>query len=185
MKYKEHNGFTLVELLVAISIIGLLSLIVYASFGSAREQTRDKARFAKLKEVQLAIERYKAQNGVYPSAGCTATAAQFAGPGSVSGAGFVACTAANTNQYIAGLAPDYIDELPLDSQFETEVNRGYFYRSNGVSYKLMLLDVAEEILIGAYTDEFARCPRQMASGPCSGSVPTTTYAVYSLGAEDW
>lgn len=47
--YKRNCGFTLIELLVVISIISLLSSVMFASVNS----TRDKARYAKVKaEVQ-------------------------------------------------------------------------------------------------------------------------------------
>ncbi len=60
-KITRSLGFTLVELMVVISVIGILSSIVYANFGSARASARDDIRKSALKEVQLAIELYKAQ----------------------------------------------------------------------------------------------------------------------------
>ena len=45
------NGFTLVELLVVISIIGLLSSIVLVSFSNSR----DKARLAKSQQFDAQI----------------------------------------------------------------------------------------------------------------------------------
>jgi len=53
-KTKKVSGFTLIELLVTISIIAILSSIIYASFNDARAQSRDKVRMADLKELQLA-----------------------------------------------------------------------------------------------------------------------------------
>jgi prepilin-type N-terminal cleavage/methylation domain-containing protein len=171
----KQKGFTLVELMVTVSIIAILSSIIYASFDQARAQARDKARLSSLKEVQLALEVYRAQNGSYPIAGCGA--ASFAGPGPGS-AGFSQC-----GDYIVGLVPDFIDRLPVDPRFENDSNRGFYYRSDGNSYKLMSYDVVEAQVIGAYGEEFARCPGAM--GACGGAVPATTYAVYSAGAEDW
>lgn len=176
-------GFTLIELLVSLSIIGLLTAILYANFEQARSQSRDKSRLAALKELQLAVEQYRAQVGSYPLAGCGATTAQFAGPGTASVSGMISCAAGNTNNYITGLSPSYIVRLPFDPKFEFVANKGFYYRSDGVSYKLMLYDVAESILVTSFADEFARCPS--ATGACGSGVPATTYAVYSLGAEDW
>ncbi len=179
-----HNGFTLVELLVAISIMALLSLVVYASFGTAREQTRDKSRMAALKELQLAIETFKAQNGRYPAAGCGTASTSFAGPGPQTVSGLVTCDP-GTGPYIAGLVPEYIDRLPTDPMFENQDNRGFYYRSDGVSYKLMIRNAAENLFITAYGNEYAACPKTGGAGQCSGSVPSSTYAVYSIGAEQW
>jgi prepilin-type N-terminal cleavage/methylation domain-containing protein len=192
LNYKKNscyiNGFTLVELMVTISIIALLSTIVYASFSGAREQARDKSRMSALKELQLAVEQYKAQYGVYPSAGCGATTAQFAGPGNASLAGLKACTAAQGVYYIgsstAPMVPDYITKLPFDTQFEFDSNRGFYYRSDGVSYKIMVRDSVEALHITSFADEFARCPQ--AGGGCPDlASASTTYAVYSIGAEQW
>lgn len=187
-KSKQRNGFTLVELLVVISIIALLSTILYASFDQSRQQTRDKTRLSSLKEVQLAIEQYKAQTGSYPLAGCDASTLQFAGPGAASPLlGLKDCSGySQIGNYASGTAPSYIKALPFDPKFEFESDRGFYYRSDGNSYKLMMRDVAENILIKSYDDEFARCPAKTSSGECStNEPPSTTYAVYSIGAEDW
>lgn len=172
--------------MVVIAIIGILSTILYASFDVAKEQSRDKVRMSSLKELQLAIELYKAQNGVYPTRGCTGTSGigDFVGPGPVPGgsvSGFSECPI-----YITGLVPDFIPALPNDPKFENEAGRGFYYRSNGTSYKLMILDVAESIEVVAYDEKYARCPVMGGSGGCIlPAPPATTYAVYSNGAEGW
>jgi prepilin-type N-terminal cleavage/methylation domain-containing protein len=182
--YKK-TGFTLIELMVVIAIIGILSTILYASFDVAKAQSRDKVRTASLKEVQLAIELYKAQNGVYPTRGCSSASAasDFVGPGPVpggSGGGFYSCAV-----YINGLTPDFIPSLPTDPSFENEAGRGFYYQSNGISYKLMLLDVAESIEVEAYDEKYARCPAVDVTNCPDIATIATTYAVYSTGAEDW
>lgn len=175
------KGFTLIELLVVISIIGLLSSIVYASFETARQQSRDKTRMAALKEMQLGIELYKAQTGSYPLAGCVGSVTDFSGPGPRSLAGYVECPV-----YVVGLVPSYVPSLATDPKFETVTDKGFYYRSDGLSYKLMTLDSAETLLITSYNSDFARCPKIQSPGsPCSGAVPANTYAVYSAGAEAW
>ncbi len=180
-KNKLFTGFTLIELMVAVSIVGILSSIIYASFGDARAQARDKARMTALKEVQLALEMFKAQTGSYPipTPSCSGGASDFFGPGPVGGAtGFAECV-----QYIPGLVPDYISELPTDVMTEDVAAQGFFYRSDGTSYKLMVKD-SVEILTVVAGDEFARCPSL--SGACATGIPANTYAVYSgAGAVSW
>lgn len=170
------KGFTLIELMVVVSIISILSAVLYANFSDARAQSRDKARMSELKQVQLALEMYKAQNDTYPTQGC-GPATSFAGPGPASASGFSSCA-----NYINSLVPDYITELPTDDVFETINNRGYFYRSNGDHYKLMAYDVLESMTM-VRGDEFARCP--VLAGACAAGIPPTTMAVYSVGAETW
>jgi general secretion pathway protein G len=77
---KLIQGFTLIELMVTIGIIAILSAVLFASYNSAREQARDKLRMSDLKEVQVALELYKAQHGRYPAAGCGNNNTQYAGP---------------------------------------------------------------------------------------------------------
>lgn len=165
--------------MVVVSIIGILASIVYANFNDARAQSRDKARMVALKEMQLALEFYKAQYGQYPQQGCGG-ASQFAGPGPSSGTDFVGC-----NDYILGMVPDFVPELPRDTTRENENNVGMYYQTNAsrTAYKLMSYEAVEQILTTGYGDELARCPS--AAGECAGSFFPNTYAVYSAGAETW
>lgn len=63
------RGFTLIEILVVVSIISIMSgtVVFFASQGSATG--RDADRQADLRELQAAVEAYKRDNGVYPE-GC-------------------------------------------------------------------------------------------------------------------
>ncbi len=53
------KGFTLIELLVVISIISLLSSIVFSSLQDARARARDAQRISDMKQYQVAIEQDK------------------------------------------------------------------------------------------------------------------------------
>jgi len=63
--HKKH-GFTLVELLIVISIIGVLTSVVIASTTATRSKARDVRRIGDLKEVQLALALYYDVNRSYP-----------------------------------------------------------------------------------------------------------------------
>lgn len=65
IKYNKQ-GFTLIELLVVISIIGLLSSIVWASLGEARMKARDARRFQDFQQFQIALQLFYDKYGVYP-----------------------------------------------------------------------------------------------------------------------
>lgn len=162
--------------MVVIGIIGILSSIVYASLGSARASSRDEIRRTDVKDLELAIRLYKAQNGSFPLS-CNGNNVWG---GTIGGS--MKCGAGV--DYITGLTPDFIAKLPTDDRFPTG-DAGYIYVSNGIDYKLMAYNTVESKIIKNVNDEFARCPALAAPGCNSLSEIANTYAVYSVGAKNW
>lgn len=67
MKFaKKYDGFTLVEIVIVIGIMGILSVIIYSSFDTSRAKSRDQKRIADISAIQLSLEQYFQKNGVYP-----------------------------------------------------------------------------------------------------------------------
>lgn len=64
--HQNKGGFTLVELLVVISIISMLSSTVLVTVTSARIKARDTRRVQDLAELKKAIDLYYDDNGIYP-----------------------------------------------------------------------------------------------------------------------
>ncbi len=62
---KQKNGFTLFELLVSISIIGILTALGVASFSSAQQKARDSRRIQDMDVIQKAAEQYYSAHGTY------------------------------------------------------------------------------------------------------------------------
>lgn len=65
---ERKRGFTLIEVLVVVAIIGILSSIVLASMSGARSKGRDAKRVADIKQLQLALQLYYDGSGYYPLA---------------------------------------------------------------------------------------------------------------------
>ena len=63
--FKKSKGFTLIELLIVISIIVILTIIIFSSFGQAQVGSRDKKRIADISSIQLTLETYFNQHGYY------------------------------------------------------------------------------------------------------------------------
>ena len=63
----RNRGFTLIEILVVMSIIGVLSSIITVSLNSARDKARDASRISQIHEIQSALDMYFVNHGSYPS----------------------------------------------------------------------------------------------------------------------
>lgn len=61
------KGFTLIELIIVVAIIGILASIVLVGLGGFRAKGRDARRIADLRQTQNALELYFAKTGAYPS----------------------------------------------------------------------------------------------------------------------
>ncbi len=63
---KKQSGFTLVELMVAISIVAVLSAVGFTLFQSTQASARDAKRRADVDAMSTALEtHYNAESGVY------------------------------------------------------------------------------------------------------------------------
>lgn len=65
-RHLNSKGFTLLELLVVISIIGLLATVIINSVNVARQKARDAERIKTVQEIRKAIELYFSDFGYYP-----------------------------------------------------------------------------------------------------------------------
>ncbi len=68
-KINKKLGFTLVEMLVVISIIAILSSILAGGYVNSQKSARDTARKINLKSISDALNSYYADYGVYPEEG--------------------------------------------------------------------------------------------------------------------
>lgn len=65
---KVGQGFTLIEMLVVISLIGILAALALVSFSASQKQARDTIRKSDMKQYQTALEQYgNLTTGLFPS----------------------------------------------------------------------------------------------------------------------
>ncbi len=65
--HKKQQGFTIVELLIVIVVIGILAALVITTFNGIQQKGRDTERQTDVKALHGQLEAYYAQNGRYPT----------------------------------------------------------------------------------------------------------------------
>ena len=63
----RRYGFTLIEILVVISIIGILAAVVLANFADSRDQAKSAKAAEELKNIRAAFDTYRVEYGVPPN----------------------------------------------------------------------------------------------------------------------
>lgn len=127
MSLPKKNGFTLVELLVVMAIIGILAAISIVSFQTSQTKARDAQRKSDLNQIGQTLEAYYNDKGQYPDN----SAATFKIDGCEdSGSGPDTCEWgaewSDENDTI------YMILLPAD----TSASLNYYYLSDGSYYQL-------------------------------------------------
>jgi prepilin-type N-terminal cleavage/methylation domain-containing protein len=66
LKQRKEQGFTIVELLIVIVVIGILAGLVITTYNGIQQKARNTERTTDLKTFQSQLEAYYANNGAYP-----------------------------------------------------------------------------------------------------------------------
>lgn len=111
-----NKGFSLLEILVVISIIMLLTVSGVAAYSTVSKNSRDARRKSDLEQFRQALEMFRSDQGYYPgvNTGALATAANL-----------------NTGNATTGLYPNYSPVLPTDPRFNG--TNPYLYQATNVS----------------------------------------------------
>jgi prepilin-type N-terminal cleavage/methylation domain-containing protein len=116
------KGFTLIELIVVIAVIGLLATIILGALSMAKKKGDDTSRVNALQEIRSALHLFNADKGYYPPTANYQTDLinnKYISQISLSGLKYAAiplgCTGTACNSYHLGIALDSSDNLVLKS----------------------------------------------------------------------
>jgi general secretion pathway protein G len=63
---RSRHGFTLVELLLVLVILGILAAIVIPKFSGRTEQAKEQAAVTQISTFKTALDTFEVDNGYYP-----------------------------------------------------------------------------------------------------------------------
>jgi len=137
-------GFTLIEVLIVVAIIGILASVVLVGLGPLQRQGRDARRISDLKQVQTGLELYYNKNGSYPQgvdvsdpgnpAGWQAFQAELTGAGigvsnvpkdPSSGKNYLYQTDAGGSTYVLGAVLDDVGNSALEGDIDSNPLGGF------------------------------------------------------------
>lgn len=124
MNYQLQRGFTLVELLVVVTIVTIFIGISMTSYSSIKADARDTARMSDIDQIGLALRLYATENGGYPDC-YRGTVLELGRDGSISPYGDNCTDEAVLKQYLV----DYFGEIPTDPRGPGDGDYYYYYDS--------------------------------------------------------
>jgi len=112
--WKKRKGFTLVELLIVVAIIGILSGIAIPSFLGARTKAKISRSFADMRTMANALELYYSDNNYYPTQAKLQTDEKIA----------------TTTTYLASIPKDPFSGTARTTTQDAIYNSSYGYHTN-------------------------------------------------------
>ena len=136
IQIRNKKGFTLIEILINLTLIGILSAFMFANFSTIKK-ARDTRRKADLKQIEKALEQYRSDNGIYPS-------------NPVNGiTDLVNCPVASPTYFGDDVSSDpcsitYLNKIPTDPGGSSTWNSGNYLYYSGDGQKYYLVSCAED-----------------------------------------
>jgi len=153
------KGFTLLELLLVIAILGILAAMITGNFFTSLKKGRDAKRKADLEQITRALEMYYEDNNAYPTAGSVTFGGQL-------------CNPAGCGTKI------YMQKLPNDPTS----GRNYEYKLTNGSYRLYAcLENSQQIL--PY-DSLTQGPSMTCSVLCKNLSQANISCIWAISSSD-
>jgi len=126
LKKMKIKGFTLVELLIVIVVIGILASISIVAYNGAQQRARDSVRQNDISEIAKGLELYYLDNHKYPTSGGTSSTTS----------GWSTTADNSWDAFVTALKPHMDNNVPLDpvstpnANIMTPSGYNYAYFSN-------------------------------------------------------
>jgi prepilin-type N-terminal cleavage/methylation domain-containing protein len=141
---RKQRGFTIIELLIVIAIIGILATLVLTNFQGAQAKGRDTVRKNDINSVYQKLEEFYNENGGYPDGDLAGTVA--VGINNASATGTVAVfpgidAGALTDEDGAGIVESFSTSATLAAPTLPGNTNEYLYAAYGCAGATAVSDV--------------------------------------------
>ncbi|MEI8196415.1 MAG: prepilin-type N-terminal cleavage/methylation domain-containing protein [Phycisphaerae bacterium] len=145
---RNSRGFTLVEILIVVIILGILAAIVIPQFTNASNDARTNSTASTLQTIRSQLELFRAQHQGNPPT-LTALGANAAGSywalmlcaSTTVDSNVTAGTGTGYGPYLQQTPANPINKLSKASSTTTDATAGWYYTTSGSTYTLQPRDV--------------------------------------------
>lgn len=133
---RTSRGFTILELIIVIAVIGLMATLAVLSLQSARARTRDAQRISDVTALRNALTGYWLEKASYPSSGGVDLGKAGTNTGALSSAvgGFTDASQTQGTVYLP-----HVPTGPKQNEF-------YRYKANGNAYSICFQTESDTVL---------------------------------------
>jgi len=172
---RRSSGFTIVELLVVITIIGILAALLLPALSAARCRAKHSASQASVQDFSVALKAYETDFGRYPPEEATNDVTQL--------------VAASLINVMSSPGPKNVpyyqfraDQINGSKQWITALQTPYKYRENASKAKPAAPDPLVMMNFFSFDMWACGCRDESASPPCN---PTTSMPPTAATIKNW